>query len=432
MRTRLRQLFQRLSASLIINRFMSVFSIDVLVKASGLFLLPIYLRFMTKEEYGLYGYLSSIAASFSLVLGLGLYVPQIKMYQDLKDEREKGIALFTLNVSLFGFLVLILSAVYVSGLDIAAVKLLFRQDIAYPRYRIYVLGTLFVTIFSIMLYSYLLTSENIGLVKRYSALRLIILNGVVLLLLSYTKGDAVAIRLKYPVIIEGLLIVSFGYGLVRRMVPTLSVDVLKKGLKIGLPLMLAALVNMFYSLSDRFFLEKYHSLQVVGVYTLGLTLSSIITTTMASFQSIWTPLFFQEKEAVVNLQRVRSLALWVFGTYIVISLGIIAGTSLLLQYNIVNKSYSGVLPILPILLIASILSSISQLFQNFMVHFEVTHICLGFFVIANIICVLLGMLLVPRFGMYGAATALAVSAASSLGMHYAFVVNRTNPSGRVA
>lgn len=432
MRSQLGRVVRRFTLSLIISRFLSVFSVDVLVRASGLFLLPIYLRFMTKAEYGLYGYLSSIAASFALVLGLGLYVPQVKMYQDLKDERAKGIGLFTINLSLLGFLVLTLAAVYASGLDIAAVSLLFRHDIDYVRYRTYVLGTIFVTVFSVMLYSYLLTSENISTVKRYNVLRLIVLNGVVLLALSYTKMDTVAVRLKYPVLIEAGLIALFSHGLIKRMVPRFSIDVMNRSLKIGLPLMLASLVNTFYNLSDRFFLEKYYNLQVVGVYTLGLTLSSIIMTTMTSFQSIWTPLFYQEKVASVNLRRVQGLALWVFGAYTLLGLGIMVGTDLLLRYNVINSSYSEVRRILPILLLASIFSSVSQLFQNFMVYFEVTHICLSFHVIANVVCVVLCMLLVPRFGMYGASTALAMSAASSLGMHYVFVVNRTGLSARAA
>src|SRR3989304_6856103 len=69
-------------SSLIVRRFADIFSIDILVRASAFIFLPIYLSLMTKEEFGLYGYLISIIGSFSLIMGFGLYVPQIKMYHD--------------------------------------------------------------------------------------------------------------------------------------------------------------------------------------------------------------------------------------------------------------------------------------------------------------------------------------------------------------
>jgi len=409
-----------------------VFSIDLLVRASGFFLLPVYLRLMTKEEYALYGYLFSITASAALVLNLGLYVPQVKMYHDLRDDREKGVLLFTLNFSLLVFLGALLLPVYFFGLDILAIKLLFQHGIDYMQYRPYVLGTIFVSVFSLMLYSYFLTSERVGRIKLYNLSRLVILNIVVITVLYVSKRDVVRIRLMYPMIIEAGLIVAFGYVFFLRMVPTFSVDALRKSLKIGLPLMLAALANTFYNLSDRFFLEKYHSLQVMGVYTLGLTLSSITSTTMTSFQSIWAPVFYQEKKPIANLRRVKRIALLATGVYALLGAGIVVMTFLLIRYNVINQTYSQVTLVLPILLTASTCYAICQLFQNFMVYFEVTHISLGFHVATNVLCVLLGMLLVPRFGMYGAASALAMSAACSLGMHYFFVVNRARLSERVA
>ncbi len=419
----------RLKSSLLLKRFLGIFSIDVLVRGSGLVLLPVYLRLMTKEEYGLYGYLSSIIGVSSSVLGLGLYVPQIKMYHDLKNEQEKGAALFTLNVSLLIYVVLVLASAYLFGFDIVVVKLLFRHGIDYRQYRLYVLGTIFVSVFSMMLYSYFLTSERIGRIKLYNISRLVILNIVVLVALYLSSRNSVLIRLRYSMLVEAALIVTFGYVLLLRMVPTFRVNVLVKALKIGLPVMLSALANMFYNLSDRFFLEKYYSLQVIGVYTLGLTLSSVVSITMTSFQSIWMPLFLKEEDASANIDRVRRMALFVIGIYALLGAGIVAMTSFLLFVNVIDRSYGQVTLLLPLLLASSICYAVSQLFQNFMVYFEVTHIGLSFNVVANVVCVLLCMWLVPRYGMYGAGSALAFSAASSLGMHYVFVVNRATVWG---
>ena len=47
---------------------------DILVKASAIILLPIYLHLMTQEEYGVFNYVLSITYSFSVLLNLGLYI----------------------------------------------------------------------------------------------------------------------------------------------------------------------------------------------------------------------------------------------------------------------------------------------------------------------------------------------------------------------
>jgi O-antigen/teichoic acid export membrane protein len=205
------------------------------------------------------------------------------------------------------------------------------------------------------------------------------------------------------------------------MVPKFRFDILLKSLKIGIPIMLTALLSML-SLSDRFFLEKYYNFETMAVYNLGLALSSIIPIIMTSFQAIYAPIFFKEKDAKKNFHRANKIAVFAIIAFLLVGAGIVVVTQVMILSGIIKKSYSQVMLLLPILLTGSITMALSQLYQNFMVYFEVTHIMLVFFIITNIICVILSMLLVPRFGIYGAAGAVAISGASSLMMHYIFVV----------
>ena len=68
--------------NLLLKRLTTILGIDILVKASGFILLPIYLRLMTQEEYGLYNYLLSIITTFAVVLNFALYIPLSKFYHD--------------------------------------------------------------------------------------------------------------------------------------------------------------------------------------------------------------------------------------------------------------------------------------------------------------------------------------------------------------
>ncbi|WP_219809656.1 hypothetical protein, partial [Campylobacter concisus] len=57
----------------LIKNLISVMSIDVLVKASGLLLLPIYLKLMTQEEFGIYSYAIGLSSFLALVGSMGVY-----------------------------------------------------------------------------------------------------------------------------------------------------------------------------------------------------------------------------------------------------------------------------------------------------------------------------------------------------------------------
>ena len=413
-----------LFSNIIIKRFASIFSVDILVRGSSFIFLPIYLSLMTKEEYGLFGYLISIVGSFALVMNFGLYVPQIKMFHDFQDDKERGAALFTMNISLLILLITMLGIIYWFDLDLVAVQFLFKNNIDYLNYRAYVLCTVFVSVFGLMLYSYFMTSEKIGHIQSYNVAKLIAGNLIVITALYIlTEKDSVLTRLQYALFAETLVLFSFGYLFLRKMVPVFRFDIFLKAFKLGLPVMLTAILSIF-SLSDRFFLEKYYDFETMAIYNLALAFCSIIPIIMTSFQAVYGPIFFKEKDLQVNLRRTNKIAIIMTGVFLLIGVGIVTMTQILIYVGIIKSSYSQVVFLLPIMLIGSIMMALSQLYQNFMVYFEVTHIMPVFFIITNAVCILLSMFLVPKFGIYGAAWAVAISGTSTLMIHCIFVVKR--------
>ena len=156
-----------------INRLFAVLSIDILVKLAGVILLPIYLRLMTQDEYGLYGYLLSIIFTFSVVLNFGLYIPISKFYHDFENEEDRGHLLFTIFCLLAVILTLVIFPIYFFNWDYILVKILFKNQIHYTEYRGSVLLALVVSIGNFMLTNFLFTSEKIKQLKQYNFLRII-------------------------------------------------------------------------------------------------------------------------------------------------------------------------------------------------------------------------------------------------------------------
>jgi O-antigen/teichoic acid export membrane protein len=223
--------------------------------------------------------------------------------------------------------------------------------------------------------------------------------------------DAVLTRLKYNLIAEFLLLLFFGSFLVRAMRPRFRFDIAKRSLRIGVPIMLSAIFAMLYNLSDRFFLEKYSGFNVLAVYNLGVTIAGSITILSASFQSIYAPIFFKEKDPVVNLQNVKKILKIAVPALLLLGVSLVLVSWAMVHFNIINKEYQGVISLLPLLLASAILQGVTHMYINFMTYFEVTHIIVAVNVVSNIINVILNIILIPVFSIYGAAFATVVATA---------------------
>ena len=147
------------------------------------------------------------------------------------------------------------------------------------------MGLIFLSIFSLMQYSFFITNQNLTLVKLYNILKLIFVNGVVLYFLASLNTDSVLIRFKYSFIVELIIFLSYFFFL-KNFKIKFKLNHLKNT-KIGLPIMFSSLVMIFYGLSDRFFLEKYYDLDLLGQYSLGVTFLQYNSLSMASFHTVF-------------------------------------------------------------------------------------------------------------------------------------------------
>ena len=418
-------------SNLIINRFFRILSVDVLVKASGFILLPVYLKLMTQEEYGLYGYLMSIIGAFSLFLNFGLYVSQIKLHSDY-EGKERGAMLFTINALLSFSLCVTLAGIYLSGADYAIISFMFSHQINYADYRMFVFLTVATSIFSLMVYSYFMASENITLIQLNNLAKLFLINAVVIYFLYTSYSDAVLIRLKYTLEAQLALLMFFGIFLIKEMQPKFSFKIARRSLKIGTPIMLSAIFAMLYNLSDKFILEKYTGFDTLAIYTLGLTIAGAINVLTVSFQAVYAPIFFKEKDPVVNFENVKGILKVAIPIFILIGACLILTTWVMIHVNIFNKEYNDVISLLPFLLVAAILQSATHLYINFMTYFETTYIILIVNIVSNIGNVGLNILLIPRFSIYGAAFATVAATALAFVLFFFYVKRMVRLSVRMA
>lgn len=263
---------------------------------------------MTQDEYGLYNYLLSIILTFSLVLNLGLYIPISKFYHDSQDHTHRGKLLFTIYVLLLGGLLILITIIYSSGLDMIIIKSLFKHPLDYTNYRLGILLAIVTSVLSFMLTSFFFTSERIKQAKSYNISRIVCIHlGAVAFLFFMPEKNAAELRLEITYALELVLLLIFSIHLIREMHLHFDFRLAVSSLKMGLPIMLSALFGIVINFSDKFFLEKYGTLKDLSNYYLAIAFASIIPTVFASVQNAWIPLFMKEKNIAENVSKTNKL-----------------------------------------------------------------------------------------------------------------------------
>lgn len=398
----MRGVLQSYKNNIILRRLFAVLSIDILVKASGFFLLPLYLRLMTQQEFGLYNYILSIIQTFALVLTFGLYIPQSKLYHFYSTKEDRGQLLGTLFTTLIVFIVCLFLILLLFGWDDWIIKHLFDNTTDYAKYKVLIVLALVISVFAYMLTNFFYTSEKIREVRAYNIYRIIVINSIAILTLYFLKGNTVSIRLGFTYAIELLLFCLFANFLVKELRVTFNISMFKRSIYLGLPVMLSAMFGIIVNFSDKFLLQKYGSLIDLSNYYLAFSFASIIPLIFASFQNIWLPVFIKEKNVKKNFEKTRRIVSNLFLIFFLLSIAIWLIFMGLLWVRIIPGSYGNVSSILPFVLITQIFAAITNLFSNYLIYFEKTNwVFLSGFLV-SIISIGLGVWLIPIYGVWGA------------------------------
>jgi O-antigen/teichoic acid export membrane protein len=396
-------------SNFLFKKFAGVLGVDILVKASAFILIPLYLRLMSQEDFGMYNYLLSIIQTFSLILNLGLYIPQSKLYHALQTRKEKGELLFTIISTLLFFIVILSVPMIIFRWDFKIIGLLFKTTLSYAKYRVFVLYALPITLLSFMLTNFFYTSEKIRQVKSYNLFRLVLINLIVLLGLCIIKRDTVQVRLALGYGVELILLLLFAYSFFKELVPNFNFKFMIGSLKMGLPIMVSALFGIIINFSDKFFLEKYGTLKDLSNYFLAFSFANIIPLIFASLQNVWTPIFLKEQNLESNVKKTNKLISKLLILFSVLAIGIWSLFLFLIETNIIPAKYHSVIFLLPFLLITQIVMSFSGIFSNYLVYFEKTLWVSYSGLFVSIISLCMGIWLIPVWGVFGAAISSLIS-----------------------
>lgn len=376
---------------------------NALCSAIGFFLIPLYTKRLTPAEYGVWELFFVAIIFLPLVLELGLGSALFKAV--LFDSKEKEHALInTAFLFIAGFSSLVLCLLYLNAASISAVLIGMPDDAHLFKL---VLLVVFFNVLAIIPMSALRMREQslkyglMNLIKFITGLALNIY--FIAVLGKGVEGIVFANVIQSALFIACLLLVCrncLGFSF--------SKSALAEMLKFGMPLVLISISFVILNMSDRYFLRFYAGIEELGLYSIGYKIGMAMNMVVGSIQVAWPTIMYKTAKKKNGpdffARSLTYVTLILMAIWLVISL---FTREIFVLFT--SPAYYAAQGIVPVILLSYLLVGIYYLTAIGANVKHKTHYLAFAATTACGVNLLLNYLLIPRFGMYGAAAATVFS-----------------------
>lgn len=311
-------MFQRLKQ---LFRSLSIYGLgDVAAAVVNLLLLPVYTRYLTPQDYGIVTMLLTIEAVAKVVFRWGVDTAFMRLYYDCRDEAARQ----RLASTIFFFL-LVVNGLLVAG-SLAAAGWLSNRLFGSTEQAVLValvIANTFIAGFYFLPYQVLRIADRSALFVALTFLRSAgtIVARLVLVIAAGWGVAGVVYADVFVTAIFTLVVIRWFAPLIR---PLFSRTVIREALGFGLPRIPHSLAHQVMSLSDRYFLNLYRTLEDVGLYSIGASFGLALKLFLSAFEFAWTP-FFLGVMREPNANRIYSaVSTYIVATLVLLGMGLCA------------------------------------------------------------------------------------------------------------
>ena len=395
----------------VVKNILSYSVANIFLKAANFLLLPIISHFIMPREYGYYSlFLTGYLILLTIIQG-GLYSTLTKFYIDAENEqlRKKTFSLLLTSAFIIGLGMSILIYMTASYMSQAITgSLIYTSTIQLFA------GLLVLEACVDLILQLQKTKEEVGKVIFYT-----FVNAVTNLVLSF----AFIIYFRYG--IYGLVLAQVIAHFTTMLLMTTytgknftaskwQIDV-SALVKFSLPLMLAGVFTTCTDLADRFILNHFYDSQKVGIYSFSYKIANVMYIYVIAFRTAWVPHAIKK----YGVEGYGEHFGRVFTKYLFMALSIFLSVSLLVPVLfdvklsstifLFNPAYRSGITILPLILLGYLCNGI----VSFNSIFPYTRGNSTYFLLSDAIAfvlnITLNLILIPVWGMNGAALATLIS-----------------------
>jgi len=302
-------------------RSLSIYGMgDVATSLVNLLLLPVYTRYLTKEDYGIITMLLTVEAVAKVVFRWGIDTAFMRLYYDCPDQQARQ----RLASTVFFFLLAVNGALVAGSLLFAgwlSAELLGSARLA--GLVIWVIANTFVAGFFFLPYHVLRIADRSA---QFIALTFVRSAATVVarLVLVVWAGWGVPGVVYADVIVTVVFTALLARWFAPLIRPMFSSAVIRDALRFGLPRIPHSLAHQVISLADRYLLNIYRTLSEVGLYSIGASFGLALKLFLSAFEFAWTPFYLgvmREPDAKRILSTVSTYAV---AALVVLGMGLCA------------------------------------------------------------------------------------------------------------
>jgi len=261
---------------------------DVAIQALNFLLLPLYVNYLSKADYGVLALLASVEATVKLFFRWGVDGAFMRFWYDCEDERARQRLASTLFFFLLGAngILLVLSLIaspfiserlLQSSGNTLALQLILLNTFA--------IGFTFIPFHVLRIQGRAREFSGLTLARSASTLvlRLILVIGAGMGVMGVVLADVIVTAILLTIMLRWFAL------LVR---PTFSRPVLRQALAFGLPRIPHGFAMQLMAVGDRFVLARYVSVQDIGLYSMGVSFGLIEKIVLGAFEYAWAPFYY--------------------------------------------------------------------------------------------------------------------------------------------
>lgn len=386
----------------------SVYSIgEVLTKASGFFLIPLYTRILTPEDYGIVGYMQVFLHIATVVLAFGFHGAQTRYYYEHKnDDLAMGRFMFTINaVSILTGLLLFTPIVVIGWIN----KWQIGSSIPFHPYITVTLATVLFQVMAQNITAYYRARQQFSRTVALNISRFLLVTLASIVLVVVFRMGAFG-RVAGLFIGVSLFIITTYWLYAKNFIWKFSREALLYAVSFGAPIVIHLLMTNIHNAIDRIILERFVTLDNLGIYTLGFTIGSAMQIFVTAFNQAYQPSFYQlmsSQRNDIEYQVQKTFKLWLFLITIIAVVGIVLGEPFLRIFA--GPRFAKTVDVFPYIILAFFLGSFYFFFSSPIFYFKKTKwlpLITGSSAVINIS---LNFFLIPTYGIIGAAIATAIS-----------------------
>ncbi len=385
----------------------------LLARGIGLFLLPVYTRYLTPEEYGVIELLTILFALLNILITLEVTQAVARLLPNAALAKKKLLASTAFN---FTVIVFTLLGLFIWIFPSIFSELLFGVD----QYIVEIKIASFAMVVNALFYlmqnhlRWCLQVREFAIVGViYSALVAAISIYLVAVLKIGVKGILIG------QLVSGLLALILSIYFSTKKVPiSLKFDIpsLKEMLIFSIPLVFSSLAVYINTFVDRWFINSMLDLKDVGIYSVALRIALIPGLIVYSFQMALTPLIYhhyREEGTPYSIARLFNYFLF-FVLPILVVIGLFAEEIVSI---LAGKDFSDAAELVFILSFSLVLMNI-YIFSPGLGIAKLTSKIAIINIIAAITNILLNINLIPIYGRLGAAIATLCGSIVMAGLYY--------------